>query len=207
MALLLVDLIHVRDVYVRSTDMTWAEAKAILQGDKRYDSVRSLSDSEKAGLFLEHVVVLKSKRRAAYCKMLDGCAEITLATEWEAARSMVCIDDVFIKYSDDEEVRKQAYTVYMVNRKERSVADFRELLAETRAITHKSWTTINEEREEGKAVTMNVILKSLQLDSRHVALEPFPEERADILSGYLVDRDRQGSPPPATATIVANPYE
>lgn len=146
--------------------------------------------------------MLKRKRKVTYCKMLDGCSGITLATGWEDARSLVCQEDVFIKFSDDEEVRKQAFESYIIDRKERSVDEFKELLAETRTITHKSWGIINEERGHGKMVAMNAILKALQMDSRHLELDSFPEERADILSAYLVARDRQGSPPPATASTV-----
>lgn len=196
LALLLVDKI-------RSVRTSWEQCKSILEADSRYDNIRqAISEGEVEDIFHKHVDVLRGKRQAAWRKLLDSKHDITLATEWDAARALICSEDGFGMFEDDKE-REQGFEEYKRSRKSKSVREFNELLAETRSITHTSWKAINAEREAGKMVTMKSILAELSRDARHLELDSFAEERADLLSAYLVDRDRQGTPPPATSSAKA----
>uniref|UniRef100_A0A1B6IB56 FF domain-containing protein n=5 Tax=Homalodisca TaxID=139475 RepID=A0A1B6IB56_9HEMI len=74
-------------------------------------------------------------------------------------------------------------------------ADIRELLQETKLITHKTLTMVKE--NEGAMKEIEEILKK---DKRYLELDHIPEERQELVMGYLEDLEKRGPPPPPTAS-------
>ena len=74
--------------------------------------------------------------------------------------------------------------------------DYRQLLQETKLITHKSLQMIKD--KEGNH--MEEIEEVLSKDSRYHVLEVLNDDRADLLMAYLEELERKGPPPPPTAS-------
>lgn len=74
--------------------------------------------------------------------------------------------------------------------------EFRELLQETKLITHKSLTTLKE-NEDQHLTEIEEILKN---DKRYLILDSNPEERTQLIMTYLEELDKRGPPPPPTAS-------
>ena len=75
-------------------------------------------------------------------------------------------------------------------------AQYRQLLMETKLITHKSLQMIKD--KEGNH--MEEIEEVLCKDSRYHIMDPLNDDRADILMSYLEELERRGPPPPPTAS-------
>ncbi|PZC71207.1 hypothetical protein B5X24_HaOG213919 [Helicoverpa armigera] len=71
----------------------------------------------------------------------------------------------------------------------------RQLLLETRSITHKSLAAIKDNPS-----ALQHVLDALKHDARYTALDHIPEERQQILTSYLEELEKKGPPPPPTAT-------
>lgn len=72
---------------------------------------------------------------------------------------------------------------------------FKELLQETKLITHKSLTTLRE--NQGHMQEIEDILRN---DKRYLVLDHIPQERTQLILNYLEELDRRGPPPPPTAS-------
>lgn len=72
---------------------------------------------------------------------------------------------------------------------------FKELLQETKLITHKSLTTLRENQTH-----MQEIEEILKNDKRYLVLDHIPQERTQLILNYLEELDRRGPPPPPTAS-------
>lgn len=73
--------------------------------------------------------------------------------------------------------------------------DFKELLQETKLITHKSLTQLRE--NENHMLEIEEILKN---DRRYLVLDYIPHERTQLIITYLEELDKRGPPPPPTAS-------
>jgi transcription elongation regulator 1 len=72
---------------------------------------------------------------------------------------------------------------------------FKELLQETKLITHKSLSNLRE--NQGLMQEIEDILKN---DKRYLVLDHIPQERTQLILNYLEELDRRGPPPPPTAS-------
>jgi transcription elongation regulator 1 len=86
--------------------------------------------------------------------------------------------------------------VQLRDRVHQARAQYRQLLMETKLITHKSLQMIKD--KEGNH--MEEIEEVLCKDSRYHIMEPLNDDRADILMSYLEELERRGPPPPPTAS-------
>lgn len=73
--------------------------------------------------------------------------------------------------------------------------EFKELLQETKLITHKSLASVRENENH-----MQEIEDILKNDGRYLVLDHIPEERTQLILNYLEELDRRGPPPPPTAS-------
>lgn len=73
--------------------------------------------------------------------------------------------------------------------------EFKELLQETKLITHKSLANLRENDNH-----MQEIENILKNDRRYLNLDHIPEERTQLILNYLEELDRRGPPPPPTAS-------
>lgn len=74
-------------------------------------------------------------------------------------------------------------------------AQFKELLQETKLITHKSLQTLKENQ-----LHMQEIEEILKNDKRFLVLDHIPDDRTQLILNYLEELDRRGPPPPPTAS-------
>ena len=74
-------------------------------------------------------------------------------------------------------------------------SDFRELLKETKIITHESLKKITDNDQH-----MKDILEVLRKDKRYLQLDDIAEEREQMIVSHLEELDKRGPPPPPTAS-------
>jgi len=180
---------------VRSLTARWRDVRSYLREDARWSTVRSLSEDDKEDLFEAHIGNLKRKRAAQFHELIDTTPDLSLASSWDEARALICTDVRFERFSDDDRDREDEYTRYTLLRKERALREFRELLEETKCITHKSLSAVGEAGGH-----MKEILSSLENDKRYLDLAYASDERAEHLSRYMQELDTQGAPLPPTAS-------
>lgn len=63
---------------------------------------------------------------------------------------------------------------------------------------YRSLRTIRESEEQNH---LRDIEKILQKDKRYLLLDVIPEERSKILMDYVIKLDKEGTPPPPTASV------
>jgi len=148
---------------VRNTELTWKEVKRILKKDHRWDLADSLSREEKEKLFNEHVETLMKKKRQSFREMLDDIADVSLVSNWKDVKKLIRDDPRYTKFASSERVSWKLdnlflsiYSFFLLLKCEREFKDylkdklitaktqFKELLQETKLITHKSLTLLRE---------------------------------------------------------------
>ncbi|KAL1508885.1 hypothetical protein ABEB36_003707 [Hypothenemus hampei] len=184
---LLVDL-------VRNSDLSWKEVKRILRKDHRWDLADSLPRDEKEKLFNEHVEALLKKKRQSFREMLDETPEVTLVSSWKEVKKLIRDDPRYTKFSSSERCERE-FKDYLKDKLITAKNQFKELLQETKLITHKSLSLLRE--NQNHMLEIENILKN---DKRFLVLDHIPQERTQLVLNYLEDLDRRGPPPPPTAT-------
>lgn len=177
----------------------WESAEDRLRLDSRWDSLFALDASAKRRLFDEYLMNMSRKKRDAFAAALDSALGLTIGTTWDEARAIVCTDPRFVRFSDDEAEKKAEYDHYIRARTERARKDFRELLTETRMITHETHDEVND--DEGGEAKMRDIHAVLARDSRYSELDSVTDVRDEILTDYLAEKRRLGAPLPPTADL------
>jgi transcription elongation regulator 1 len=177
--------------------VAWVDAEARLQDDPRWDGLFALDNSVKRRLFDEHRMSLARKRTDAFAAAFDAAHGMTIGTLWDEARALVCTDPRFVRFSEDDTEREEEYTRYVRGRTERARKEYRDLLKETRSITHTTLNEVNDE-ETGEA-RKRELLSILGRDSRYGELDSLGEAREELLNEYLVEVQRKGAPLPPTA--------
>lgn len=183
---------------VRSTDARWEDAISALRHDPRWEQCSKLDTHDKEELYHVHISKLLKCRRDTFAELLDTTLEITLATPWDEARALVCADQRFVRFSEDDGEREAEYSRYIAMRTERAKREFRDLLVETKRITHETLSDVNDE-ETGKA-SMAELLHVLSLDRRCIEMTSLEAERGEILLEYLKELAQAGAPLPPTAS-------
>ncbi|XP_066150090.1 transcription elongation regulator 1 [Euwallacea fornicatus] len=184
---LLVDL-------VRNTDLSWKEVKRLLKKDHRWDLADSLSRDEKEKLFNEHVEALMKKKRQGFREMLDETSDVTLVSSWKDVKKLIRDDPRYSKFASSDRCERE-FKDYLKDKLITAKSQFRELLQETKLITHKSLTLLRENQNH-----MQEIEDILKNDRRFLVLDHIPQERTQLVLNYLEELDRRGPPPPPTAT-------
>ncbi|XP_050311211.1 transcription elongation regulator 1 [Anthonomus grandis grandis] len=184
---LLVDL-------VRNSDLSWKEVKRILRKDHRWDLADSLSREEKEKLFNDHVDALLKKKRQSFREMLDETTEMSLVSSWKEIKKLIRDDPRYTKFASSERCERE-FKDYIKDKMITAKGQFKELLQETKLITHKSLSLLRENQNH-----MQEIEDILKNDKRFLVLDHIPDERTQLIITYLEDLDRRGPPPPPTAS-------
>ncbi|XP_048523835.1 transcription elongation regulator 1-like [Dendroctonus ponderosae] len=184
---LLVDL-------VRNSELSWKEVKRILRKDHRWDLAESLPRDQKEKLFNEHVEALLKKKRQSFREMLDETSEVNLVSNWKEIKKLIRDDPRYTKFSSSERCERE-FKDYLKDKLLTAKNQFKELLQETKLITHKSLTLLRENQNH-----MQEIEDILKNDKRFLILDHIPQERTQLILNYLEELDRRGPPPPPTAT-------
>ncbi|KAF4522361.1 hypothetical protein B566_EDAN012218 [Ephemera danica] len=182
---LLVDL-------VRNADLSWREAKRVLRKDSRWELAELLERDEKEKLFAQHIEQLARKKREKYRELLEETPEVTLTCSWKEIKRIIKEDPRYTKFSTSERKCEREFREYIKDKVVAAKADFRELLKETKLITHKS---LSEGEQHLKDVE-----ETLKKDRRYLVLEYIADERRKLLMTYLEDLEKRGPPPPPTAS-------
>ncbi|XP_063709217.1 transcription elongation regulator 1 isoform X2 [Culicoides brevitarsis] len=183
---LLVDLVK--------TDVTWKESKKALKKDSRYDMADMLSREEKETLFEEHINTLSKKKRDKFREMLEELPQFSLTSSWKEIKRLIRDDPRYLKFNSSEKCERE-FRDYVKDKTMLAKTSFRELLSETKLITHKSYEMVRENPNHLKEI--EEILKN---DKRYLDLDHLHHERSSILNNYLEDLMKRGPPPPPTAT-------
>ncbi|XP_045467294.1 transcription elongation regulator 1 isoform X2 [Harmonia axyridis] len=179
---------------VRDPELSWREVKRILRKDHRWDLADSLGREEKEKLFNEHIDQLLKKKREKFRELLDETADVSLTSTWKEIKKKIRDDPRYSKFASSERCERE-YKDYLKDKLVTAKSHFKELLQETKLITHKSLQTLRENQGH-----MQEIEDILMNDKRYLVLDHIPEERTQLILNYLEELDRRGPPPPPTAS-------
>merc|ERR1740128_1202128 len=179
---------------VRTTDITWREAKKVLKKDHRWQLLDGLEKDEKEKLFEQHVEQLSKKKKEKFRELLDEMS-VELTSSWKDVKKLIKEDVRYAKFSSSDRKCEREYREFIKDKLVVAKSDFRELLKETKIITHKSLKKITDNDQH-----MKDILEVLRKDKRYLQLDDIAEEREQTIVSYLEDLDKRGPPPPPTAS-------
>jgi len=181
---------------IRAPDFTWKEAKKILKKDSRWEAVSNLDKSERERLFDEHIDHLMAKKKESYRSLLDEQKDVALDATFKDIKKNIREDPRYTKFSSSDKKCEKEFSNWMRDKQDIAREEYKQLLMETKLITHKSLQMIKD--KEGNH--MEEIEEVLCKDSRYHVLEPLNDDRADILMSYLQELEKRGPPPPPTAS-------
>ncbi|GJQ77096.1 hypothetical protein Trydic_g23667 [Trypoxylus dichotomus] len=179
---------------VRNADNGWREVKRLLRKDHRWDLADSLPRDEKEKLFNEHIETLLRKKREKFRELLDETLEVSLTSTWKEIKKIIREDSRYTKFASSERCERE-FKDYLRDKLMAAKTQFKELLQETKLITHKSLSILRE--NQGHMQEIEEILKN---DKRFLVLDHIPQERTQLVLNYLEELDRRGPPPPPTAS-------
>ncbi|CAK1556006.1 unnamed protein product [Leptosia nina] len=178
---------------VRNADLTWREAKKQLKKDHRYSLADDLSKEDKERLFNQHTSTLSLKRRDKLRTLLEEL-NVTCTAHWRDVRKLIAQQPTAPTYRSAAQMERE-FRDFQRDKQIAAKTALRQLLQETRAITHRSLAATKENQ-----AAMTQIHDSLKIDARYSALEHIPDERDQIIMSYLEELEKKGPPPPPTAT-------
>ncbi|KAJ8961880.1 hypothetical protein NQ318_021498 [Aromia moschata] len=179
---------------VRNSDLSWREVKRILRKDHRWDLADSLTREDKEKLFNEHIEQLIKRKRQNFRELLDETPEVSLVSSWKEIKRIIRDDPRYSKFASSERCERE-FKDYLKDKLIMAKSQFKELLQETKLITHKSLQTLRENQAH-----MQEIEDILKNDKRYLVLDHIPQERTQLILNYLEELDRRGPPPPPTAS-------
>ncbi|KAK6639719.1 hypothetical protein RUM43_007994 [Polyplax serrata] len=180
---------------VRNADLSWREAKRVLRKDHRWELAELLDREEKEKVFNNHIEQLTHKKREKFRELLDETGEVTLTSSWKEVKKLIKEDPRYTKFSSSERKVEREFRDYIKDKYVAAKADFRELLQETKLITHNSLKLLQENEQH-----IHEIEEILKKDKRYLILNYIPEERTKLILSYLEDLEKRGPPPPPTAS-------
>ncbi|KAG6462831.1 hypothetical protein O3G_MSEX013489 [Manduca sexta] len=178
---------------VRNPDLTWREAKKQLKKDHRYSLAELLSKDDKERLFGQHTSALASKRRDKLRALL-GELGVASTQAWRHVRALLAADPAAPVYCSAAQMERE-FRDYQRDRQSAAKTALRQLLQETRSISHKTLAAVR-----ANAAAEQQVHDALKHDARYLALDHIPEERQQMIMGYLEELEKKGPPPPPTAT-------
>merc|ERR550539_1598180 len=165
---------------IRAPDFSWKEAKKILKKDSRYEALTggeaALDKSERERLFDTHIDELIAKKKTAFRSLLEEQKEVALDAAFKDIKKLIKEDPRYTKFSTSDKKCEKEFVAWLRDRVSKARGDYRQLLQETKLITHKSLQMIKD--KEGNH--MEDIEEVLCKDSRYHIMEPL-NDRADIL--------------------------
>ncbi|CAL1284823.1 unnamed protein product [Larinioides sclopetarius] len=179
---------------VKKPDVSWREAKKMLKNDHRWADVCVLRDERHMHYFDEHRNYLMNKKREQFRQILIEISEITLTTKWREVKNKVLSDPRCKLFSSDSKKCEREFKEYISDKLKEAKDEFKELLKETKIITHVSKNLMETSNH------LENIEKALEQDKRYLVLKCVEKERKEILLSYIDKLNHEGPPPPPTAT-------
>lgn len=139
----------------------------------------------------------RAKKRELFYQLLTDTPGIVLKqTTWKEAKKLIKPDPRYEKLSKSDSFKlEKEYETFMNERYQKARADFKDLLAQTKLITYKTFTTLKEQANH-----MKEIEDLMSDDKAYTSLDSLAEERKKMLLDYIEQLHIKGPPPPPTAT-------
>ena len=77
-------------------------------------------------------------------KLLDETSDVKLTSTWKEVKKLIKEDPRYTKFSSSDRKREREFTNFLSEKVVRAKTDYRELLKETKLITHKSKKILEE---------------------------------------------------------------
>ncbi|VVC37261.1 Hypothetical protein CINCED_3A007955 [Cinara cedri] len=181
---------------VRSNDMSWKEAKRQLRKDSRYELADSLDSEEKEKLYKVHVEELSKRKKEKFREMLNEISDLSLDSSWKEIRKLVKEDVRYVRFSSSDRKCEKEFREYLKDRVITAKNEFKNLLMETKLITHLS----NAKLQENHEAYLKEVEDILSKDKRYLFLDSIIDERSELIISYIEELEKRGPPPPPTAT-------
>lgn len=178
---------------VRDASAVWKSTKRQLRKDSRWQLASLLESEEKEKLFKQHLVELSYKIKQKFHELLDETKEYQLNSTWKEVRRYIKEDPRYLKFTIGP--REEEFNQYSTAKYQKAKQDFRDLLKETKIITHKSRSLIEDSDQH-----LRDIEKILQKDKRYLILDCMAEKRSKMMADYIRELHQKGPPPPPTAS-------
>ncbi|XP_053623455.1 transcription elongation regulator 1-like isoform X2 [Plodia interpunctella] len=178
---------------VRNPDLAWRDAKKQLKKDHRFSSADLLTKEDKERLFMQHTATLATKRRDKLRALLSELS-VGCTAHWRDVRAQLKAEPATPLYTSSSQMERE-FRDYQRDQLSAAKSALRQLLLETRGLTHRSRAAAAD-----SAAAMQAIHDTLKHDARYLALEHLPEERQTIISAHLEELEKKGPPPPPTAS-------
>ncbi|XP_014259176.1 transcription elongation regulator 1-like isoform X1 [Cimex lectularius] len=179
---------------VRNCELGWREAKRQLRKDHRWELASLVGREEKESYFNLHIEQLTMKKKEKFRELLNETPECSLSSTWKEIRKIIKDDPRYSKFSSSDRKCEREFKEYIKDKLVAAKVDLRELLQETKLITHKSNALVNDNESH-----MKEIEEMLEKDKRWLILGHMAEERREMLRSYLLELEKKGPPPPPTA--------
>ncbi|XP_063543558.1 transcription elongation regulator 1-like isoform X3 [Cydia strobilella] len=180
---------------VRNPDLAWREAKKQLKKDHRYTAAELLTKEDKERLFASHTGTLATRRRDKLRTLLTEMG-VAPTAHWRDVRARLRAEPAAPVYTSADKMERE-FRDFQRDRQSAAKTALRQLLQETRSITHKTLASVKDAAGGEQLQPVHDMLKH---DARYLALEHIPEERASIIEQYVSELAHKGPPPPPTAT-------
>ncbi|XP_071828462.1 transcription elongation regulator 1-like isoform X3 [Apostichopus japonicus] len=178
---------------VRDAGAVWKSTKRQLKKDSRWQLAGLLDTEEKERVFKQHLEALSQKIKQKFHDLLNETKEFQLTSTWKEVRRYIKEDPRYLKYTIGP--REEEFNQYSAAKYQKAKQDFRDLLRETKIITHKSRNMIEE-----SDVHLRDIEKNLEKDKRYLILDCMADKRSKMMADYIRELHQKGPPPPPTAS-------
>ncbi|CAG5135466.1 unnamed protein product, partial [Candidula unifasciata] len=174
------------DEKVTDTEDSFTDFKSKFETNAR--GTADLSLAEKLKVYSSHIDGIYKKNREILWSILDGI-DLSLTTVWDTVKAQVEADPRFVSYTDNEKKRDRDYAMFMHKKFLKAKKEFRELLMETKNITHEAKAML----EKG-SITMKTIEAFLQKDQRYTTLDCVSEQREQMIRAYINELSEKTQP-------------
>ncbi|KAI3382966.1 hypothetical protein SNEBB_003128 [Seison nebaliae] len=199
--------------HIKETNLEWSEIKRILKKDDRWESARDVERNRRDELIEEHSEELEKKQILIFHKLLERVLE-EYDLEHESNRQEEIDDDhnpissfqlswKELKRLLRNNAQYERLTIsnleseakdFMKKRLKKAKNDFRELLEETKTITHETF----DEFQTNERAVLKRICHDLNNDKRFLQLYWMNEKRTTIIREHLINLSKKGMPKPPT---------
>eukprot|EP01116_Phalansterium_solitarium_P018177 TRINITY_DN471_c0_g3_i1.p1 TRINITY_DN471_c0_g3~~TRINITY_DN471_c0_g3_i1.p1 ORF type:complete len:857 (-),score=296.05 TRINITY_DN471_c0_g3_i1:81-2651(-) len=165
---------------VRDSQASWTRTRKALEADARFHS-EELTPEHKEEAFREHCNSILQEQRNDFMTLLNEVAlteKINLTTtNYEMIKHLINEDPRYMLLDSQE--RRQVFSQFLDNLRNKLLHSFRELLVESKntgMITSKSALS---------GPKLEHLKDLMKRDKRYTALDPIPDERDRWLTGYI----------------------
>ncbi|XP_063371330.1 trichohyalin-like isoform X2 [Cydia amplana] len=148
---------------VRNPDLAWREAKKQLKKDHRYAAAELLTKEDKERLFSSHTSTLATRRRDKLRALLTEMG-VAPTAHWRDVRARLRAEPTAPVYTSADKMERE-FRDFQRDRQSAAKTALRQLLQETRSITHKTLASMKDVPGGEQLLPVHDMLKH---DARYV---------------------------------------